>query len=49
MEKLFMRTKEQHEKEKSLMIESKKLESKIKKEEKEERALAKAIDLETAF
>jgi hypothetical protein len=44
-----MRTKEQQEKEKAMMIEAKKYESKIKKEEKEEKTIAKALELETGF
>jgi hypothetical protein len=50
LEKLFMRTKDQMEREKLMQIELKKIEQKIKKEEKEERNLAKLIenDLEEA-
>jgi hypothetical protein len=44
LEKLFMRTKDQMEREKLMQIELKKLEQKIKKEEKEEKNLAKLID-----
>ena len=44
LEKLFMRTKDQMEREKLMQIELKKIEQKIKKEEKEERNLAKLID-----
>ena len=43
MEKLFLRTKEQHEKEKVLIGELKKMEQRIKKEEKEEKNLRKLI------
>lgn len=43
LEKLFMRTKEQHEKERALLQEAKKIEQKIKKEEKEEKQLRKII------
>ena len=43
IEKLFLRTKEQHEKEKLLVSELKKLEQRIKKEEKEEKNLRKLI------
>ncbi len=43
LEKLFMRTKEQHEKERQLLQEAKKIEQKIKKEEKEEKQLRKLI------
>ena len=43
LEKVFMRTKEQHEKEKHMVAGLKKIEQKIKKEEKEERNLAKLI------
>jgi len=46
LEKLFMRTKEQHEKEKQMQAEAKKLEQKIKKEEKEEKNLRKLINAE---
>jgi DNA methyltransferase 1-associated protein 1 len=48
-EKLFMRTKEQHEKEKTFVAELKKLESRIKKEEKEERNFRKLVYSDTAF
>lgn len=44
LEKLFMRTKDQMEREKLMQIELKKIEQKIKKEEKEERNLAKLIE-----
>ena len=43
LEKLFMRTKEQHEKEKYMIAELKKLETTIKKQEKEEKNLRKLI------
>ena len=43
LEKVFMRTKEQHEKEKHMVASLKKIEQKLKKEEKEERNLAKLI------
>jgi hypothetical protein len=43
LEKLFMRTKEQVEKEKVLLASLKKIDSKIKKEEKEERNLARLV------
>lgn len=48
MEKIFMRTKEQHEKEKHYIASLKNVDAKIKKEEKEERNLARLIsnDLE---
>lgn len=49
LEKLFMRTKDQHEKEKQLVAELKKLEQKIKKEEKEERNLRKLIYDDASF
>lgn len=42
-EKLFMRTREQHEKEKLLLADLKKLDQRIKKEEKEERNFRKLI------
>jgi len=42
-EKLFMRTKEQHEKEKILVGELKKLEQRIRKEEKEEKYYRKLV------
>lgn len=48
-EKLLMRTKEQHEKEKNLVTEIKKLDQRIKKEEKEERNFRKLIYDETSF
>lgn len=48
-EKLFMRTKEQHEKERVLVAELKKLDQKIKKEEKEEKTLRKLIYSEQPF
>lgn len=44
-----MRTKEQHEKEKNLVTEIKKLDQRIKKEEKEERNFRKLIYDETSF
>jgi hypothetical protein len=44
LEKLFMRTKDQMEREKAMQLELKKIEQKIKKEEKEERNLAKLIE-----
>jgi hypothetical protein len=48
LEKIFMRTKEQHEKEKHYIASLKNVDAKIKKEEKEERNLARLIsnDLE---
>lgn len=48
-EKLLMRTKEQHEKEKILVGELKKLEQRIKKEEKEERHFRKLVYDESSF
>lgn len=44
LEKLFMRTKDQMEREKAMQLELKKIEQKIKKEEKEEKNLAKLIE-----
>lgn len=44
-----MRTKDQHEKEKLLTAEMKKLDQKIKREEKEERNLRKLIYADTNF
>eukprot|EP00347_Sterkiella_histriomuscorum_P001401 403372177 len=49
LEKLFLRTKEQHEKEKLLIAELKKLEQKIKKEEKEEKNLRRLIYNDSSF
>lgn len=48
LEKIFMRTKEQVEKEKQIMANLKKIEGKIRKEEKEERNIARLVgnDLE---
>ena len=43
LEKIFTRTKEQLEKEKQLIANLKKIDSKIKKEEKEERNLARLV------
>jgi len=48
-EKLFMRTKEQHEKEKALLADLKKLDQRIKKEEKEERNFRKLVYQADAF
>jgi hypothetical protein len=48
-EKLLMRTKEQHEKEKLLINELKKLDQKIKKEEKEEKNFRKLIYQDQSF
>jgi hypothetical protein len=48
-EKLFMRTKEQHEKEKQLLGELKKLDQRIKKEEKDEKNFRKLIYQDQAF
>jgi hypothetical protein len=48
-EKLLMRTKEQHEKEKILVGELKKIEQRIKKEEKEERNYRKLVYDESSF
>ena len=48
-EKLLMRTKEQHEKEKQLVGELKKLEQRIKKEEKEEKNFRKLIYDDQSF
>jgi len=48
-EKLFMRTKEQHEKEKALLADLKKLDQRIKKEEKEERNFRKLVYKAEAF
>lgn len=44
LEKIFMRTKEQQEKEKLLIANLKNIDAKIKKEEKEERNLARLIN-----
>ena len=44
-----MRTKEQHEKEKLLIAEMKKIDQRIKKEEKEEKNLRKLIYADTDF
>lgn len=49
IEKLALRTKDQQEKEKQLILEMKKIEQKIKKEEKEEKNLRKLIYLDTNF
>lgn len=48
-EKLFMRTKEQHEKEKVILGELKKLDQRIKKEEKDEKNFRKLIYQDQAF
>lgn len=48
-EKLFLRTKEQHEKEKVLVAELKKLDQRIKKEEKEEKNFRKLIYTDSSF
>ena len=48
-EKLLMRTKEQHEKEKILVGEIKKLDQRIKKEEKEEKNFRKLIYDDSSF
>ena len=49
IEKLMMRTKEQHERERQLVGELKKLEQRIKKEEKEEKQFRKLIYEEGSF
>jgi len=49
LEKLFLRTKDQQDREKQLLTEMKKLEQKIKKEEKEEKNLRKLIYADTNF
>ena len=48
-EKLLMRTKEQHEREKLLVNELKKVEQRIKKEEKEEKSFRKLIYDDQSF
>ena len=49
LEKLFLRTKDQQEKEKQLIADMKKIDQKIKKEEKEEKNLRKLIYADTNF